>query len=474
MRSGAPPPPPGPRRPAPPPPPFPRCAVGHAAPRAAKVAAAELGPAQHVVAAEALATFHPPAEEGAVQPQAPEIERRPARDLAGGAARPAVLVDPQLEPGAQLAPLGVVRRGQARIDDVHRPRLAVLAALDDRGGHRLDGVVVLAGRSDGGQRDGQVVVQPGRDRTRELDAIPVGRAPGAPALPETVDRDALAGDRGAAAHAHRLLVARHAAGPRHVVAGVELGDGAGRLELEVEGGALAGEAQPPRPQRLDRRHLQASGGALVPRRRWRGQLDAALGAHGHWLAAAEEDGQAAGGAVGEPQPGHAVQLGGAVGEGHGDRVAEAVALCRARRVLVDPDAHGSARGSTSVAVLSTSAPGPDGGRRRALPGAATISRPAKRRTSSLRMAARVGGSRKAAPKMSVTNPGVSSSAPPKITSAPSTTSRAGMRPTAIASLKRRHAARPCERMSIEPAMESATSSAIVHRAPIACPTWMIT
>jgi hypothetical protein len=83
------------------------------------------------------------------------------------------------------------------------------------------------------------------------------------------------------------------------------------------------------------------------------------------------------------------------------------------------------------------------------------------------MTARVGGSRKAAPKMSVTKPGVSSSAPPKITSAPSTTSRAGMRAAAIASLKRRHAVRPCERMSIEPMIESATSSAIVHRAPMA-------
>src|SRR4051812_7252804 len=303
MRSGAPPPPPGPRRPAPPPPPFPRCAVGHAAPRAAKVAAPELGPAQHVVAAEALATFHPPAEEGAVQPQAPEVERRPARDLAGGAARPAVLVDPQLEPGAQLAPLAVVGRRQARIDDVNRPRLAVLAALDDRGGHRLDRVVALAGRPDGGQRDGQVVVQPGRDRARELDAIPVGRAPGAPALPETVDRDALAADGGAPAHAHRLLVARHAAGPRDVVAGVELGDGAGRLELEVEGCVLAGEPQAPRPQRLDRRHLQASGGHLVPRRRRRGQLDAALGAHGHPLAAAGEGGPPPGGAPRGAPPG---------------------------------------------------------------------------------------------------------------------------------------------------------------------------
>src|SRR6185312_6098845 len=108
-----------------------------------------LGPAQHVVAPQALAAFHPPAEEGAIQPQASEVERRPARDLAGRAARPAVLVDPQLEARAQLAPLAVVGRGQARIGDVDRSRLAVLAALDDGGGDRLDRVVALAGRPDG-------------------------------------------------------------------------------------------------------------------------------------------------------------------------------------------------------------------------------------------------------------------------------------------------------------------------------------
>ena len=61
-------------------------------------------------------------------------------------------------------------------------------------------------------------------------------------------------------------------------------------------------------------------------------------------------------------------------------------------------------------------------------------------------------------------PGVSSSAPPKITSAPSSTSRAGTRPSAIAaSLKRRHVARPWWRISIEPRIESAISSAIVHQ-----------
>src|SRR4051794_17608940 len=86
--------------------------------RATEVGAAELGPAQHVVAPEALATLHPPAEEGAVQPQSPEVERRAAGDLAGGTARPAVLVDPQLEPGAQLAPLAVIGRRQAGIGDV--------------------------------------------------------------------------------------------------------------------------------------------------------------------------------------------------------------------------------------------------------------------------------------------------------------------------------------------------------------------
>ena len=54
------------------------------------------------------------------------------------------------------------------------------------------------------------------------------------------------------------------------------------------------------------------------------------------------------------------------------------------------------------------------------------------------------------------------------------TSRAGTRPSASAALKRSHAARPCERMSTAPSTESAMSSAIVGRTPIACPTWMIT
>ena len=69
---------------------------------------------------------------------------------------------------------------------------------------------------------------------------------------------------------------------------------------------------------------------------------------------------------------------------------------------------------------------------------------------------------------------MSSSAPPKITSTPSATSRAGTRPPWSASLNRRHAARPCERISIEPRIESAIRIAIVHQTPIAWPTWMIT
>ena len=77
--------------------------------------------------------------------------------------------------------------------------------------------------------------------------------------------------------------------------------------------------------------------------------------------------------------------------------------------------------------------------------------------------------------MSERKPGVSSSAPPKITSTPSATSRAGHAAgRGRASLKRRQAARPCERISSEPSMESAISSAIVHQTPIAWPTWMIT
>ena len=91
-----------------------------------------------------------------------------------------------------------------------------------------------------------------------------------------------------------------------------------------------------------------------------------------------------------------------------------------------------------------------------------------------RITARVGGSSSSAPTMSLQNPGVSRNAPPKITSTPSSTSRAGIRPSASAVWKRRHAARPWDFINKLPRIESAISRAIVHSAPIAWPTWMIT
>jgi hypothetical protein len=49
-----------------------------------------------------------------VEPQAAEVERRAADRLAGGSVRVVgVLVDPQLEPGAELAAVGVGRGRQA-------------------------------------------------------------------------------------------------------------------------------------------------------------------------------------------------------------------------------------------------------------------------------------------------------------------------------------------------------------------------
>jgi hypothetical protein len=84
------------------------------------------------------------------------------------------------------------------------------------------------------------------------------------ALPEAVDLDARAAGGRAAAHAHGLLVAGHAAGARDVVVGVELGHGARRLELEVEGRVVAGVLQAPRAQRLDRRRVEAGRADLVP------------------------------------------------------------------------------------------------------------------------------------------------------------------------------------------------------------------
>src|SRR4051812_28315493 len=119
---------------------------------------------QDVVAADALAPLHPPAEERAVEPQAAEVERGAAQDLARAAPRIGVLAGrPQLEAGAQLAVVGVVGRRQQRLDDrLRRHR----RALEDRRRHRL--VAMLGGLrgAHGAHEDAEVVAQPRADRAR--------------------------------------------------------------------------------------------------------------------------------------------------------------------------------------------------------------------------------------------------------------------------------------------------------------------
>ena len=171
-------------------------------------------------------------------------------------------------------------------------------------------------------------------------------------------------------HAQRLLVAGHAARARHGVVGVELGQrrrsprarGRRRRRRRRTAGATRAAARPSStssPAALTSSHDDGAD-----------DLDAALGARPPPARRREKRmARPLAPPVGQPEPGDAVELGAGVAEGDRHRVAEAVAVRRARRVVLGADAHGSARGSTSVAVLSTSAPGaarPGAGR--ALPG----------------------------------------------------------------------------------------------------------
>src|SRR5215207_8006471 len=76
--------------------------------------------AQDVVAPDALAAVHVPAQEGAVEAQAAQVQRRAANDLARGAAGGGLLVQPQLQPRAPLAFGAVVAGRQPRIRNPDR------------------------------------------------------------------------------------------------------------------------------------------------------------------------------------------------------------------------------------------------------------------------------------------------------------------------------------------------------------------
>ena len=116
-----------------------------------------LGPADHVVAPDALAAVELPDEERAVEPQLSELDRGAAQHLAGAAARVVVLLaDPQLEARAALVAVGVVGRRDARVGQRDRA-----LRVEQRAPGRLVGVALGAGGPHG--RDGQraAVLEPG-------------------------------------------------------------------------------------------------------------------------------------------------------------------------------------------------------------------------------------------------------------------------------------------------------------------------
>ena len=75
---------------------------------------------------------------------------------------------------------------------------------------------------------------------------------------------------------------------------------------------------------------------------------------------------------------------------------------------------------------------------------------------------------------SVTKPGLSISVPPTRMSAASASSLAGIRPLFSALGSACHARPPSCLISQAPKMLSATSSRMVHQAPITWPTWIST
>ena len=104
---------------------------------------------------------------------APRSSVEPHTHLAGRAPRVVVvLAHPQLERGALLAALVVVRRRQPRLVDAQGTRGA------DHGRPRLVAAMGAgARRADRAQHDAGAVLQPGRQRPRGLDPLPVGVAP---------------------------------------------------------------------------------------------------------------------------------------------------------------------------------------------------------------------------------------------------------------------------------------------------------
>src|SRR5215211_2199807 len=113
---------------------------------------------QQVVPPDARLPVDPPPKERTVEPQGAEIQGRPAEHLARAADRGLVVVDPELEAGAALAPVHVVGGGEPRVLDADRALL-----VEQR---RPCGLVGVRGarRPDARERDPVAGARPGADR----------------------------------------------------------------------------------------------------------------------------------------------------------------------------------------------------------------------------------------------------------------------------------------------------------------------
>ncbi len=209
----------------------------------------------------------------------------PHSDVAGGAARRAVVGDPQLERRAPLTAVRVEGRRQARVADADAP---VVTGVEDRGADRLAAVVDRAGHGDRRHRQ-RGVAEPRADGARAADARPVRVAPGPSALAEPVDRQALA--RPPRPSRARSRGCSNPSMPPARATASSLVQRAGRaacLELQVQARVLPGERQAPAAQRLEGLDVDAGGLDVLPGRR---VLDrhAALGRDRGDVRAVEQD-----------------------------------------------------------------------------------------------------------------------------------------------------------------------------------------
>ena len=428
------------------------------------------GAAQHVVAPDALAAVDVPAEERAVEPQRAELERRAAQHLAGAAARVVVvLADPQLEPGAALVAVAVVGGREARVGD-RAPRRPASSSARPRASSAW--LSAPAGRT----RRVDHAPAPSSSHAPSERVSAIRSQSGAPHERPRWPRQSIARAPRRACRA-RGTAARSPPSRRPRASTLAAG-GEARLELELEARARS-PANAPASARAARRVRTVSPGrfSVVPvrvrRPRGRPRPPAPTGSRAreqHAERAALRRRRRAPSAREPEEPALAVgererdRVGEALGRRSGARLAHGV--LRGRCVGVDVD-----RGALDVVRGPRPVRGPARGaraRRRS-------SAPRTRRTSSrAHDRARRREQEAAAPKMSVMKPGVSRARRRRSRARRRAPRAPAARPACSASLKRRHAIRPCERISIEPRIESAIRSAIVHQTPIAWPTWMIT